>query len=212
MVQHIWWSFVLHFVLSLFSYQKKGVPCLQAADNQTRRRCHNPAKLFTTSVFVFWRRRTPIDTDLIAGVCDWKKTLQANISPLDPIWLIVAVYCWQEYFMQSINWKWLCGFLSNFEDYFHCEDPPLSRRASFKRERTPHSLSRLGLGVLAAAQNTKVRSFSFNLFPPWNTNRKTQKAFNNRFSNVKLSLFSLFIWLSFWKGRDGQCELFCFLL
>ena len=83
MVQHIWWSFVLHFVLSLFSYQKKGVPCLQAADNQTTRRCHNPAELFTTSVFVFWSRRTPIDTDLIAGVCDWK-TLQANISPLDP--------------------------------------------------------------------------------------------------------------------------------
>ena len=46
-------------------------------------------ELFTTSVFVFWRRRTPIDTDLIAGVCDWR-TLQASPSPLDPfVWFEV---------------------------------------------------------------------------------------------------------------------------
>ena len=96
--------------------------------------------------------------------------------------------------------------LSNFEDYFHCEDPPLSRRASFKRERTPHSLSRLRLGVLAAAQNTKVRSFSFNLFLLWNTNPQTQKAWNNRLDNVKLSLLHF---LSGCLFEEEETEFFC---
>ena len=104
MVQHIWWSFVLHFVLSLFSYQKKGVPCLQRADNQTTRRCPNPAELFTTSVFVFRRRISIVCRRLSL------KNIASKLFSTRSIFLAWdTVYCWQEYFMQSINWKWFCG-------------------------------------------------------------------------------------------------------
>ena len=202
MVQHIWWSFVLHFVLSLFSYQKKGVPCLQRADNQTTRRCHNPVELFTTSLFVF-RRRISFDCRRL-----WLKNIVSkHFSTRSKFgWFEV-----QFIVGKSILCKASTGndfvVLSNFEDYFHCEDPPLSRRASFKRERTPHSLSRLRLGVLAAAQNTKVRSFSFNLFLLWNTNPQTQKAWNNRLDNVKLSLLHV---LSGCLFEEEETEFFCF--
>ena len=103
--------------------------------------------------------------------------------------------------------------LSNFEDYFHCEDPPLSRRASFKRERTPHSLSRLGLGVLAAAQNTKVRSFSFNLFLLWDTIRKqSAKSVQQQVKQCQTFIFYLVVFLKRKRQPIMWIHLFSFII